>query len=134
MEKFDKLTSKDEIGAIKFFQSKKLLHSNVKCNKKPKCESMKVYSRMDKGNLVYQWRCSKCSTTRSIRADSFIETSKLSVLTILKMIIHWAIQTPYEDMEALLDVCRQTCAEYCHRLRHIVSLDFDRDSVKLGGH
>lgn len=123
----------DEEQMVKFLQQNQLFWSNLKCDKKQNCGDMKLSSRNHRGQKMVQWRCSKCGAQQSVRKDSFLESSKLKIIVAVKIIIEWALMTSYVNMAKALNVSRQVCADFCHRLRYLVSLDFDRDSIKLGG-
>lgn len=123
----------DEKKIIEFFQQQKLIHTNMMCTKKSFCTSMKISERFYKGKRIIQWRCSKCGSQKSIRKGTFIENSKLSILLVLKLVIHWALQTPYITIANMFGITRQTAADFCHRIRHVVSVDYDPDNIQIGG-
>ena len=46
---------------------------------------------------------------------------------------HWALMTSYKNMETLVKHTHQWCSDFCHRLRYIISVDYNRQQVMLGG-
>jgi hypothetical protein len=58
---------------------------------------------------------------------------KLSILIMIKLMIHWTLQSSYVNMSKLFGITRQTCSDFCQRIRYVISVDYDRENVLLGG-
>lgn len=120
----------DEPKIIEYLQKRNILRNPCIC----RCKNvMKLTSRMNRGKRLFYLRCVKCHSPASVKTDSIFETYKLSVLIITRLIIHWVMQTSYVNMSKLFSITRQTCSEFCQRLRVISVVDYDRENVLLGG-
>ncbi|CAF1085464.1 unnamed protein product, partial [Brachionus calyciflorus] len=107
-------------------QIKLILFKCEKCGKL--CE---IKSREDVVDR-FVWRCS-CSWRRTIRKNTFIGQFVISLQLILKLILHWALQTSQTDQSKLLGLSRETIVTFQQKLRLIACQSLNKDSVKLGG-
>jgi hypothetical protein len=48
------------------------------------------------GHDGMNWRCNTCGTRKSIRGGSFFEITRISLIIVFKLIIHWVLETRYK--------------------------------------
>ena len=76
----------DETHAAKFLQKVGILHTErFCCGVKMRPEEKKVREK-----LVPMWRCSSCHSRKGIRADTWLDPSKLPLDTIVEFIYWWS--------------------------------------------
>lgn len=113
---------------IEFLKEKRLLHSSRTCSNG---HSMKFEARKDISDK-YRWRCSKCNESSSIRANTFFEHFKISLMLICNLITHWALETRQIDQKNLLDVGLTTIRHVQQKLRLITCKLHDKENFILG--
>ena len=76
----------DETYAAKFLQKVGIIHSKCLCCGK------KMYpdERKDRGMVIPGWRCSSCKARKGVRADIWLDPSKLPLDTIVEFIYWWS--------------------------------------------
>ena len=86
------LSSNEEI--ILKLKEKRLIPFEAKCEGSDKkthpMKNMRFVPRTDSHD-GYSWRCNFCGTRRSIRANSFFEYSRLKLITLLKLMVHFVL-------------------------------------------
>lgn len=92
---------------------------------------MKFVAR--KGLDDYGWRCNFCGNRKSLRAGSLFEGLRLPIVFLFKLILHWVLQSKYQNLQTMFNCSRQFIYEFFHRLRYLSLKDYDRENVKLGG-
>lgn len=131
-EVYNMMTNEEIIAELK---DKKLLVSGYKCkgtqNKPHEEKTMKIVKRSCLDG--YCWRCNYCGSRKSLRVGSLFEGHRLSIIIIFKLIIHFVLQSKYQNMQAIFNCSRQFVYEFYHRLRFIALRNYDRKNVKLGG-
>ena len=104
VELADMIEEKSELKIIEWLQSLNVLHKTRKCHR---CENwMVLQPRNDLVNDSYGWRCSKCSTRKSIRDDTFLQSTTISLVDFLRIVLHWALQTRQMDQVGLVERSR----------------------------
>ncbi|CAF0956029.1 unnamed protein product [Brachionus calyciflorus] len=122
--------SKDNLEVINWLQDLKLIdleRNCIKCSNK-----MKLQVRKDVID-GYGWRCTKCSTRRSIRTRTFFEPFNIPLQLILKLIFFWSIQTRQIDQADFLDLSRNTIISFQQRLRIVALKALNKSNFILGG-
>jgi hypothetical protein len=102
---------------IRYLQQRELLRSNMLCSK---CEVEMRWEVKSDGD-GYVWRCQDCHTTRTIRADSFFETSKLSLPQLMKAMFYFVEDAKIATTAKTIKVYRTTLSDFHHRLRYTFS-------------
>ncbi|RNA02341.1 transposase [Brachionus plicatilis] len=122
--------SKDNLEVISWLQDRKLIPSELYCIK---CSNpLKLQPRKDVVDS-YGWRCSKCSTRRSIRTGTFFEAFNICLQSILKMIFFWSIQTRQIDQVDFLGISRNTIIKFQKLLRIVALKALNKSNFRLGG-
>jgi hypothetical protein len=125
------IENKDELKIIQWLQMNQVLHNSRKCHR---CENwMVLQKRNELVNDSYGWRCTKCSTRKSIRADTFLQTTNISLTDFMRIVLHWALQTRQIDQVGLVERSRQTIITIQQKLRAVCVQAFDKDNIRLGG-
>jgi hypothetical protein len=68
---------------------------NSRSNKKPQTSTRKQ-GRRKKQHDGANWRCNTCGTRRSVRNGSFFEFTRMPLIIVFKLIIHWVLETKYK--------------------------------------
>ncbi|CAF0978825.1 unnamed protein product [Brachionus calyciflorus] len=120
----------DNLTIINWLQEKSIIPKVVVCTR---ClNNLKLQKRADTID-GYGWRCSKCSTRKSIRTNTFLSQFNMPIKVILKLIFFWSIQTRQVDQADFLGVSRQTIVTFQQKLRLAALRSLDKSNVKLGG-
>ncbi|KAG0438580.1 hypothetical protein DMUE_3004 [Dictyocoela muelleri] len=86
-----------------------------------------------KSTDFYEFRCSKCGKKSSIRNDSFMMDSKLSIFEVLTIIMCFCINKDNKEFHELTGICLPVICKWYRRLR-IAGKRFLRESmIRLGG-
>ncbi|CAF1005106.1 unnamed protein product [Brachionus calyciflorus] len=123
------MESNDKLKIIKWLQHKKIIPVELVC----KCSNnFKLQERKD---IVdgYNWRCTKCSTRRSIRTGTFMADFNISLNVILKLILYWSIQTRQLDQSDFIQISRQTIITFQQKVRLVIVKNFNPSGFTLGG-
>lgn len=119
----------DNLEIINYLQEKKLLHKSRECDK---CHNLlHIEPRKDIPDK-YRWRCSKCSKSVSIRVGTFFEGFRHSLVIMLKLILHWALQTRQTDHAELLDISRESIIQFQQKIRLTISKALNKSVIQLG--
>jgi transposase-like protein len=134
-EKLNDIANSNNIKVIDYLQNKKLLHNGRYC---PQChmDGIKIRMKLSARSDVcdgYGWRCSRCGKRISLRKDTFFENFKLSLLVLLRIVLHWAIQTRQCDIAELSDCHRNSVLTFEQRLRKVASRASNQCKTVLGG-
>lgn len=126
------LTNEQIIAELK---EKGLLISSCKCKGSENKPHVEKDMKMGKRACLdgYGWRCNYCGGRKSLRVGSLFENHRLSIMIIFKLIIHFVLQTKYQNVQSILNCSRQSISDFFHQLRFIVLQNYDRKNVKLGG-
>ena len=89
--------------------------------------------RNDLVNDCCGWRCTKCSTRKSIRADTFFHSSAIAFSEFLRIVLHWGLQTRQTDQVGLIERSRQTIITMQQKLRTVAVKALDKENQQLGG-
>ena len=82
----------------------------------------------------YSWRCTYCTSHKSIKANSFFEYFRSPIATILLLLHYWSLQTlTHETVAELAECTRQTVGSAYQRFRYICAKDNNKNKIKLGG-
>ena len=79
------------------------------------------------------WRCSECSSWKSVRKGSFFECSHLTLAQWLIIFFHWTTNTPSKRIQELVEVSKKTVINALARIREISSCKVDSENIQLGG-
>lgn len=86
----------------------------------------------------YRWRCNnigceKYGTTTSVRAGSFFEKHRFSMVDILTAIYYWCNKEPVTRTEAYLNQTRKTVSAVYDHCRLVVNSFLANNPILLGG-
>lgn len=87
---------------------------------------MKLSSRKDIDD-GWRWRCSKCSKSIGLRVGTFFEKFSRGLILILKLLIHWALQTRQYDQTRLLEVTKPVIRHIQQKIGLLISLAFQKN-------
>jgi len=117
-----------------FLKEFNLLHTfDGRCQR---CGVGVLYMRSDKSLCDGKnWRCSnkKCTLKYSIRRDSFFEGSKLSIITILKIVYFWSHGYPLEIVVHESGISAKTIVDFYNLCREVCGVVLKERSQKIGG-
>ena len=129
MESIIHSTNLDEI--ISYLKEKGILRSEapycLKCDKKFE------WRKRGGSNDVYNWKCTKCDATSSIRKDSFLEEFKIPILKIVKLIHAYAFEYKIEDTCSNLELSKPTVIKFFKRMRECICIEVGLENMKVGG-
>uniref|UniRef100_A0A0L8FX66 ISXO2-like transposase domain-containing protein n=1 Tax=Octopus bimaculoides TaxID=37653 RepID=A0A0L8FX66_OCTBM len=80
-----------------------------------------------------EWRCRNCRKRVSIRKNTFVEKSKLSVYQILHIIFDIIFEMPVTSSMCPNNVSKVTAIQWYEHCREICSQKLLKDKKKLGG-
>lgn len=79
------------------------------------------------------WRCHKCKNAVSIRTNTFMEKSKLSVYKIFNLIFDFIFEMPVTSSMSANNVSKVTAIQWYEYCREICSQKLLKDRKKMGG-
>ena len=79
------------------------------------------------------YSCPKYQTTRSIRAESWIDTICICPKRILKILLYWSACKSQKDILDLLSVSRATLSKFKLLIIAAVKKHYEENLVQLGG-
>ena len=124
------VADKNVAGIIELLQNRRCLHQRRLC---PNCHSdMKLSPRPDIEDK-FGWRCSKCTKRISLRVDTFFSRFKLNFLVMMRILLHWAIQSRQSDSAFLSDCNRSSVVSFQQHLRTATAKAADQTNTVLGG-
>ena len=91
----------------------------------------KVDSKKSKD--FYIFRCSKCSTSLTIRTGSILHKFKFPLPKFVKLLHYWAMRTTITDQASILELHRNTVQAFQQYLRIYLCKVFSRENIVLGG-
>ena len=108
---------------------------SMTCNS---CEQLMVLKPSKDSKDGYNWRCMnyscpKYQTTRSIRAESWIDTICICPKRILKILLYWSAGKSQKDILDLLSVSRATLSKFKLLIIAAVKKHYEENPVHLGG-
>ncbi|CAL4087952.1 unnamed protein product [Meganyctiphanes norvegica] len=126
------------IDVIRWLQQHQLLKSEMKCDS---CEQFMTwkYNHWDmKWKDKYFWKCenSKCSSvycTKTIRAGSIFDGSRLFLKQWLLVMYKWSKNIGSSATSKQMNISRKTIMSYYSFLRDICEVYFKENPIKLGG-
>ena len=123
-----------ELGSIRFFQQRGILHQVRNC------EKCATEMRMSTAKRTYVWRCKnkRCKTSKGIRTKTWFNSgdqgSKLSFFVILKFIFYWSIEVHSINFcNRELGMYERTTINFCAYMREICSADLRAHKKTIGG-
>jgi hypothetical protein len=92
----DLIELNSKTAVIEYFKEKNVFHKYRYC---PACalDGHQVRMKPDKRKDSIDndaWRCSTCTKRIALRRDTFFETSKIAITTILQLIMYWIDFSP----------------------------------------
>lgn len=118
-------------AAISFLQRKDILKREVDCSI---CggRMQKVIDKSRRDGCLL--RCYRCKKMLSIRHDSFLSRSKLTITQSLLFIYLWSIKIPPGAIATMLGISEQTTVDWCNLIREVCSSKFmSEENPSLGG-
>lgn len=104
-------------------------------NKKPHPGRKMAYTKRADVKDGHCWLCTRCASRRSIRAgSSFFEQSRIPLVLLFKLIVHWVLQTRYtKALGSSLGVKGRTMRGFTKQIRCVILADYKKTDLKLGG-
>jgi hypothetical protein len=129
------IETKSKPAVIEYFKEKNIFHRFRYC---PACalDGAQVRMKSDKRKDSIDndaWRCSTCTKRIALRRETFFETSKIAITTILQLIMYWATQMRQVDQERLLQLNIKTIRSLQQQFRAVINRALDKASTRLGG-
>ena len=117
-----------ENDAISFLQTKGVLKKEVEC-------SMGHRMTMSTSGPRPRWRCGRCGTETGLRAGSWLEKTKLPLLTIVRFLYSWSRElTSIEWCQQELSMTKNTTVMWNSSLRDVcLAVMEGRPHKKIGG-
>ena len=81
----------------------------------------------------YKWWCKACKTSKTLRAGSFFEKSKIPLRTWILLILLWAYQLLVCTVAQLVVLNKETAINGFQWLREVCSTKLVNTSIILGG-
>lgn len=108
-----------------------LIRNTSFCNQ---CGKFRTLYKASKRIDGFLWRCSSCRSSLSIRKDSFIEKSHLTIKKILIIIFCWSLELPQTIIRKEIDDAdTHTVVEWSNFIREICEEDLANHPIMLGG-
>ena len=131
------LNGDDKKAIIDYCLDQKLIQDVPFCDnsncKFYKTKKMSLASRPGTAD-GFSWRCTHCTSHKSIKAKSFFEYFRSPISTILLLLHYWSLQTlTHETVAELVECTRQTVGSAYQRFRYICAKDNKENKIKLGG-
>ena len=123
-----------ELGSIRFFQQRGILHQERNC------EKCGIEMRMSTARGSYVWRCKnkRCKSQKGIRTKTWFNSgdqgSKLSFFVILKFIFYWSNESHsiiFCNRE--LGMKKHTTINFCSYMREVCSQFLRTRRLYIGG-
>ncbi|XP_074658658.1 uncharacterized protein LOC141911570 [Tubulanus polymorphus] len=94
-----------------------------------------MYEVKDKSRIDgYIWRCPSCKSKKSVRADSWFSSSKLSIRTILKVTYWWSRKISLTNVAHECGLSLPTIVDWFSFCREVcVDMVITKRSSKIGG-
>ena len=120
----------DETHAAKFLQKVGILHTErFCCSAKMRPEEKKVREK-----LVPMWRCSSCHSRKGVRADTWLDPSKLPLDTIVEFIYWWSREnTSMKFCEFELGMNHSTTVDWLMYMREVCANSVLQHQGMIGG-
>ena len=123
-----------ELGSIRFFQQRGILHQERNC------EKCGIEMRMSTARGSYVWRCKnkRCKSQKGMRTKTWFNSSdqgsKLSFFVIIKFIFWWSAEAhsiKFCNRELRMDA--QTTINFCSYMRGVCSEVLRTRRLSIGG-
>lgn len=119
-----------KLEVIQFVAKLGLLRNSVVCDC-GKAMSLVKYASCSDG---FRWSCTRsCTSTRSIRAGSFFEDSRLPLITVIILVSTWCSEAPIADTEWQEEVSRPTIVDWYNFFREVCEDWLLTNPQKIGG-
>jgi len=120
---------------IAFFKTKGILKSSMKCGS---CGEVMTWTAKQSVIDQYVWkcqnkRCSKYKTTLSIRTNSFLGISRISLQTWIDLLYRWSNEESFVAIQRSLTVSTPTLIKIFKTIRKCIFEYFEANPVRLGG-
>ncbi len=80
----------------------------------------------------FKWWCTACKTSKTVRAGSFFEKSKIPLRSWILLINLWAYQLPVCTVAQMVEVNKETAINVFQWLREVCSTKLVNTSIVLG--
>ena len=84
------------LSALQWLAQRRLIKNSVFCNN---CQIQYTLNSYKDANEGYRWKCKGCKERRSVRQDSFLSQSRLSLQTLLYYIYGWIRNMPQRNIQ-----------------------------------
>ena len=121
----------DETHAAKFLQKFGILHEERIC-----CGiKMRPYEKKNLGKFIPQWRCSSCHSQKGVRAGTWLDPSKLPLVTIIEFIYWWSREnTSMKFCEFELGMNHNTTVDWSMYMREVCANFILQHQGMIGGY
>ena len=125
-----KLFSSNE-DLLNFLVEREILHGSYRCiDCRCECKAREKKGLSDE----FVWQCSQCRRQYSVRSDSIFAKSKLSIQTIMQIILYWASGAPgHTTCNLLRDVSANTIYKWYKVCRDKVHAKMQTEKIKFTG-
>lgn len=129
------LLCKDSIKVIRWFQQKKIIKTEFKCDSCANWMNWTKYSRSKDG---FVWKCQskecpKYKSIKSIRVGSFFARSNISLQKWLHVMYLWCERIGETAAGRQVNISEKTMIDFYSSFREICTRYFQKNPIHLGG-
>lgn len=122
---------------MKFIKEKNLIRVNPPMCENRKCKHFGVrpmqWTKRPNHIDKFSWRCTSCTTYKSIRTNSFFSYFKIAITQILMLVYSWCKQTSHETAAEEIGCSRPVISACYKRMRKLCAKINQKANIILGG-
>ena len=111
--------SNDSNKVAKFLMENRLLNDKLSCKN---CENRLMLLKTRKNQIEPWWRCTKCTSWKSIRGGSYFEFNRAALTSMMKLIYAFINQLTISAASELSGCAYQTTLEYFQKFRYKINI------------
>ncbi len=116
-------------AALNFLAQRGLIHNSYLCLTCGTQVSLCAKANTD----GFHWRCRRCGTSKSVRADSFFAKSNLPLSKIILMLYCWAVRCSQKWILHEFRISQDTAVNWCVFFREIAEVHNAANPIAIGG-
>ncbi|XP_065167049.1 uncharacterized protein [Atheta coriaria] len=119
------------IQIIEFLARNRLIRNTLNCDA---CRCARVFVVRSSSVDGFIWQCKRCGARKTIRVDSYFESDRIPLQTIMTIMGYWAFGQTIETIAREMNVSRNSVLKWGQKYRQVIQASRLQNPPILGGY